>query len=178
MKISVRPSHIIVIAAVALALTFGSAAAGAVAGAKWINGHDIKPHSIPANRLQGGVKAKQITGKIKGDRIAAKGITNRQLANDSVTTDTLTDDAVEELQPTVEYVDNVFDLTYSDFYKQIAAPCPAGTQAVGGYVKPGSPGDRADTTNAYVDPTQNAYIVRIATAETSTKVTVQTICLR
>ena len=167
MKNSVRLSHVIVVAIAALALLFGSATVGAVAGAKWIDGKRIEKNSIPANRLQNAtITGKQLKkGTIKGDRIAKR----------TIGTQALTSDAVEELQPTVEYVDNVFTANFGEV-QQVAAPCPTGTQAVGGYVKSGgyAPADGA----SFVDQAQNAFVIRIATAATTSQVTVQTICLR
>src|SRR5690349_554740 len=105
MSLKPRASTLIVIAVMALLMAV-SGATGAVAGAKWINGKDIKPNSIPANRIQkGSVGGTQIKkGAIRSDRIAADAITQQQLADNSVTPDALTDETVEELAPTVEYV--------------------------------------------------------------------------
>lgn len=184
MKTSGSPLRIVTAALVALALIAAVSATSAYAGAKWINGKDIKKHSIPANRLKG-VDAKQIDGKIKGkqlgkgsvtgNRIAKRTIEAAQIADETITTNELSDGTVEELQPTVEYVDNVFTVNFAED-KQVAAPCPTGTQAVGGYVKSG--GYAPASSTSFVDQAQNAFVIRIATAETTSQVTVQTICLR
>jgi len=175
MNLQVRASHLIVIAIAALALIAGVGAAGAVAGAKWIDGKRIEKNSIPANRLKHG----QLTGKqlkkgaIKADAIAPRTITRSQIANDTLTTNELANGTVEELKPTVEYVDNVItgSTTNSAFYP---APCPAGTQAVAGYVKPGGSG-LVSFANSYIDPAQNALMVQFSISGTAN---VQTICLR
>lgn len=165
MNIQVRASHIIVTTIAALALIAGVGAAGAVAGAKWIDGDDIRKNSIPANRLEkGSVTGKQVKkGTIKGDRIAQRTIAANQL----------TEGAVEELQPTVEYVDHVFAPTENNQW--VAATCPVGTQAVGGYIKPGWSAN-PNFSEAYIDPAQNAYMVRFDSPGGQT--TIQTICLR
>ncbi|MBA2952090.1 hypothetical protein GON03_18925 [Nocardioides sp. MAH-18] len=60
--------------------------------------------------------------------------------------------------------------------KQVASPCPVGTLAVGGYVKSG--GFAMDASSSFIDQAQNAYVVRVGTAEPTSQVVVQTICLR
>ncbi|MBB3041247.1 hypothetical protein [Nocardioides soli] len=175
MNLQVRVSHAIVVAIAALALIAGVGAAGAVAGAKWIDGKRIEPNSIPANRLQKGtLTGKQLKkGAIKGNAIAKRSIRATQIAPSTITTNELDDGTVDELKPTVEYVDNVItgSIDNSAYYP---APCPVGTQAVAGYVKPGGSG-LVSFVNSYIDPEQNALMVQFSISGTAN---VQTICLR
>jgi len=176
MNLQVRASHLIVITIAALALIAGVGAAGAVAGAKWIDGQRIEKNSIPANRLKHGtLTGKQLKkGAIKADAIASRTITRSQIANDTITTNELTDGTVEELKPTVEYVDNVVSAENVPVGDYVAVKCPAGTQVTGGYVKPGGTG-LVSFMNSYIDPAQNALMVEVSVRGT---VIVQTICLR
>lgn len=174
MNLHVRTSHVIVITIAALALLFGTAAGGAVAGAKWIDGKRIEKNSIPANRLQKAtITGKQLKkGTIGGDRIR----------NRSLGTQALTDDAVEELQPTVEYVERRITTTQhiaNPGYKLVPAACPEGTQAVAGYVH----GDRTafyDPGHDYVDTATGQFMVQISSPDNGveTYATVQVMCLR
>lgn len=151
-RMKFRTSHVAVVAVVAFALALGGGV-GAVAGSKWIDGKDIKPHSIPANRVKA-ISGKQIAkGSLKGDRIAKR----------TITKSALTAATIDDLEPTLEYVDRVITTTQfvSDpDYALVPATCPEGSQPVGGYVH----GDRTaiyDVGWDYVDTATGAFMVRI-----------------
>lgn len=133
MRITVRASHVIVIAIAALALVFGTGVAGAVAGQKWINGHHIKPNSIPANRIQ----------------------------KRTVTTKALTRATLDTLEQTSIYVDKVVTSDDTEPSGYVAVTCPESTQVVAGYVKPGGTG-LVTFGNSYIDPDRNALMVQFS----------------
>lgn len=179
MKTSGSPLRIVTAALVALALIAAVSATSAYAGAKWINGKDIKKHSIPANRLKG-VDANQIDGKIKGKKIANRSISRLQIQSDTITTEELSDGTIDQLQPSVEYVERRITTTGHPTVPGFAltpATCPAGEQAVAGYVRGGTA--QWDPGYDHVDAATGAFMFRIYSHDGTEKYSdVQVMCLK